>query len=73
MIHINEFRVHDDQGKALRDLIASFVPLIEATEDCRSCRSLQHQDDPTRLVFIEEGESVEAHRASAQAIPPETR
>ena len=48
-----------------------FVPGIEGSAGWQSYQILQRQDDPTRIAIIEVWDSVEAHRASAQAIPPE--
>lgn len=67
---INEFQARDGQGDALRDLIQSFVPMIEASEGCQSCQLLQGQDDPTRIIVIEVWDSAEAHQASLKNIPP---
>lgn len=66
---INEFRARPGQGEALRDAISLFLPVIESSMGCRSCRLLQHLDDPDRIVVVEVWDSVEAHRASLQNIP----
>ena len=67
---INTFQAQEGQGNALRDLIGSFVPVIEASEGCLSCRLLQNQNDPAQIVVIEVWESTEAHQASMKNIPP---
>ena len=67
---INEFQAQEGQGEALRDLIQSFVPMIESSDGCHSCQLLQSQDDPTRIVVIEVWDSTEAHQASMKNIPP---
>ena len=67
---INEFQAQEGQGEALRDLIQSFVPLIESSDGCQSCQVLQSQEDPTRIVVIEVWDSTEAHQASMKNIPP---
>ncbi len=69
---INEFQAQEGKGEALRDLIESFVPMIESSDGCQSCQVLQSQEDPTRIVVIEVWESTEAHQASMKNIPPET-
>ena len=67
---INEFQAQEGQGDVLRDRLRSFVPMIESSEGCRSCRLLQHQEDPTRIVILEVWDSAEAHQASVKNIPP---
>ena len=66
---INEFRARPDQGDELHELVAGFVPTIEASSGCRSCRLLRGIEDPTRIVVIEEWETVEAHQAAMRDIP----
>ena len=68
---INTFQAQEGQGDALRDLVGSFVPMIEASKGCHSCRLLQNQDDPAQVVVIEVWASTEAHQASMKNIPPE--
>ena len=68
---INTFQAQEGQGDALRDLIGSFVSMIEASEGCLSCQLLQNQDDPAQIVVIEQWESADAHQASMKNIPPE--
>ena len=68
---INEFQAQAGQGEALRHLLTSFLPLIEASDGCQSCQLLQDLEDPTRIVVIEVWESTEAHRASVKNIPPD--
>ena len=67
---INEFQAQEGKGEALRDLIESFVPLIESSDGCQSCQLLQSQEDSTRIVVIEVWDSTEAHQASMKNIPP---
>lgn len=68
---INTFQAKDGQGDALRELIGSFVPVIEASDRCLSCHLLQNQDDPAQIVVVEVWQSTEAHQASVTNIPPE--
>ena len=68
---INEFHAQAGQGDALRDLIESFMPMIEASDGCLSCQLLQHLGDPTQIVVIEVWENTEAHQASMKNIPPD--
>jgi len=67
---INEFQAQEGKDEALRDLIESFVPLIESSDGCQSCQLLQSLEDPTRIVVIEVWDSTEAHQASIKNIPP---
>jgi len=68
---INEFRALAGHGNALRDLIRSFVPSIEASPGCLGCQLLQSDEDPTHIVVIEHWESEAAHQASLRHIPPD--
>ena len=67
---INEFRAQNEHAATLRDLLRSVLPMIEASEGCRSCQVLQSLDDPAQIVVIEVWDSVEAHQASVKNIPP---
>ncbi len=68
---IGEFQARPDQADALRQQIASFIPMIRGSPGCQSCQALQSEDDPTRFMIIEVWDSVEAHQASVKQIPPE--
>jgi len=66
---INDFQALEGQGDALREQIESFLPVIEKAPGCRSCRMLLGEDDPDRIVVIEEWDSVPDHRSAAESIP----
>jgi len=66
---INQFQAREGQGAALREVIASFLPSIRAAAGNQGCRLLQGEDDPDRVVVIEEWDSVPDHRAAAEGIP----
>jgi quinol monooxygenase YgiN len=68
---INEFRANTGSGDTLRDLLKSFLPIIESSAGCLSCQLLQSQKDPNHIVMIEVWENVEAHQASLKSVPPE--
>jgi quinol monooxygenase YgiN len=68
---INQFQAREGQGNALRAAIESFLPAIRTAAGCEGCRLLQGEDDPDRIVVIEEWEGVPAHRAAAEGIPAE--
>lgn len=68
---INEFQALEGKGDDLRELIGSFLPAIESSEGCLSCRLVRSLADPARIVVIEGWQSVEAHQASTKNIPPE--
>lgn len=68
---INEFEAKEGQGDALHRLVASFVPMIEASEGCHRCRLLRGLDEPEKVVVVEDWDDVEAHRASIKNIPPD--
>jgi quinol monooxygenase YgiN len=69
---INEFRARGGQGGALRRRLELFLPIIRSSQGCRSCELLEGLDDPDQIAIVEVWESVEAHQAAAQNIPPET-
>jgi quinol monooxygenase YgiN len=68
---INEFRAKDGKAEELRVFLAALIPTIAAIAGCQSCQLLQHHDEPTRLIVLEIWESIAAHQASVQHIPPE--
>lgn len=68
---VSEFSAQPGQGDALYQLIHDFMPQIAASDGCQSCQLLQGQDDPNRIVAIEVWDTVEAHHASLQNIPPD--
>ncbi len=69
---IGEFRAHPGEGDALLDLLNKyFVPMIEESDGWLSYQIFQRQDEPEKVMIIEQWESVKAHQASAQDIPPE--
>lgn len=67
---INEFRAQAGDGKALRERLQSFVPVIESSAGCLSCQVLQSRKDPAHIIVIEVWDSIDAHQASLHAIPP---
>jgi quinol monooxygenase YgiN len=69
---IGEFQAQEGKGERLRALLSASLPAIRSSKGCRSCRLLQSQSDPARILVIEVWDSVEAHQASVKAIPPET-
>lgn|ERR1039458_3996833 len=71
IMRTNEFQSMPGQGPALREFLGSVISLIREAPGCRSVRLYSHHDDPTRLVIIEEWDSVEKHQAAASRIPPE--
>lgn len=68
---INEFRAKDGEDVSLYALLASVIPIIAATEGCRSCQLLHNLDDPARLIIIETWDSVAAHQEVVKKIPPQ--
>ena len=69
---INEFHAQEGNGKALFDLVASFVPMIKSSRGCLSCQLFVDTDDADHIVVVEQWQTVADHQASAQNIPPET-
>jgi quinol monooxygenase YgiN len=72
IIRFGEIQAHEGQaGALLEHLMAHFVPGIESSPGWIAYQILQRQDNPSRIIIIEVWESLEAHQASAQSIPPE--
>jgi len=46
------------------------MPALDASAGMQSYHLLQNQADPTRFIFIELWDSIEAHRASVKNIDP---
>ena len=68
---INNFEARDGEGKALYNFLKSILPLIQETEGNISCKILQNEDDPTKILIYEVWESKEVHQAATKNIPPE--
>jgi quinol monooxygenase YgiN len=68
---IGETQARPETTEALRDFLASIMPLIRSSKGCESVTLFQSRDDPARFTMIEVWDSVEAHQASVKNIPPE--
>lgn len=68
---IGETQSKPETTEALRDFLASIMPLIRSSEGCESVTLFQSRADPTRFTMIEVWDSVESHQASVKNIPPE--
>jgi quinol monooxygenase YgiN len=72
IVRLGEIQAQPGKGAALLALLEKyFVPGIEASAGWQAYQILRRQDEPERITIVEVWESGEAHRASAQAIPPE--
>jgi quinol monooxygenase YgiN len=69
---MGEIKAREGQGEALLALLeAHFVAGIESSAGWVAYQVLRRQDDPDRIAIVEVWQDVEAHRASARAIPAE--
>ena len=68
---INEFQAQPGRGHELKTFLLSFTGTIESAAGCLSCRLLQGQDDPDRIVVVEEWDSTAAHQAALANVKPE--
>ena len=68
---INDFRAKEGKADALRALLTQVIPSIASSRGCVSCKLLQSQDNPGRLVVLEVWDSVESHKAAVKDIPPD--
>lgn len=69
---INEFLATPEAADELRTILAEAAAVISALDGCISCRLLRGHDNATRLVMLEEWESIEAHRTAVQRIPTDS-
>lgn len=69
---INQFTAKPGSGDELYALIESFLPYIRESDGCHEARLLRGIDDPDLIAVIEVWRDQEAHRASAQNVPPDT-
>jgi quinol monooxygenase YgiN len=68
---IGEMKAQKGQEKALRSFFETIVmPALDASAGMQSYYLLQNQVEPTRFIFIELWDSIEAHRASVKNIDP---
>jgi quinol monooxygenase YgiN len=68
---IGEMKARQGQEEALRLFFETVVmPAVGAAAGNQSYYLMQNLADPTRFIFIELWDSVEAHQASARAIDP---
>jgi quinol monooxygenase YgiN len=67
---VSELRVQPGQEEAAVDVVLSRLALPSSTiVGRRFARLFQHLDDPTRLLYVAEWESREAHEALTRAMP----
>ena len=68
---IGEMKAQKGQEEALRSFYNNVVmPALDVSAGMQSYHLLQNQVDPTRFLFIELWDSIEAHQASVQNIDP---
>lgn len=68
---INEFHAAVGNGDELFALLTSFTGAIKDLDGCLSVSALRAHEDPDLTVIYEVWESVAAHEAAAQEIPPD--
>lgn len=68
---INDFRAKEGKADALRALLGQVIPSIASSPGCVSCKLLQSEDNPARLVVLEVWDSIESHKAAVKDIPPD--
>jgi quinol monooxygenase YgiN len=71
VVRINEFHAASNKTTALRDFLRAVIAEIETAPGCQGCELLADQQDNTCLVIVETWDSVAAHQAAADRIPPE--
>ena len=65
---INTFQALDDHIEELNTFLTALLPVIRASAGCQSCRLLQDQTVPARMVIIEVWDSIEAHHESLRHV-----
>jgi quinol monooxygenase YgiN len=68
---IGEMKAQKGQEAALRAFFDTvIVPAVKTSAGIQSCYLLQNRAEPTRFIFIELWDSIEAHQASVKNIDP---
>jgi quinol monooxygenase YgiN len=68
---IGEMKAQKGQENDLRLFFETIImPALDASAGIQSYHLLQNQVEPTRFIFIELWDSIEAHRASVKNIDP---
>ena len=68
---IGEMKAQKGQEDALRTFFESvIIPAIKKSDGIQSYHLLQNHAEPTRFIFIELWDSIEAHQASVKNIDP---
>jgi len=68
---INHFESAEGKADELRQFLQGVITVVQSVDGCLGCKLLQDPDQPRRLAIVEVWDSVAAHQAAAQAIPPE--
>ena len=71
LTRINHFVAKGESADELYALIESFLPYIRDSDGCHGVELLRDTEDPTRIVVLERWRDAEAHRASADNVPPD--
>ncbi len=71
VIRINEFRAKADKAEALKAFLTGIIPMMLEIEGCQSSQLLESHHDSLRFVVLETWDSIQAHKASVAAIPPD--
>lgn len=66
---INEFQASSGNETALWEIMKEVKQVVLSNKGAINCQALQNQDDPTKMIVIEQWESMEAHQTAAQKIP----
>lgn len=65
---VNEFSAKPGKEDALREYLASLVPVIEECDGCLYCHMLQGQENPSRFLILETWTDIPTHQLSVQGI-----
>lgn len=72
IIRINEFRAKAEKVDALKAFLTGLVPQMLELKGCQACQLLVSHQDAQRFVVLETWDSIEAHQAAVQDIPPDS-
>lgn len=68
---IIHYRARSGVEEALHNALLETVPAVANAKGCLKVRMLPSLDDAAEFVFVEEWESIEAHKEAASQYPPE--
>ena len=66
---ISEFQAKASSAEELHKLLNSIVPYISTSAGCLACELLRNTEDETKMLVLEEWDSIESHQKSVSNFP----